>query len=81
MQTNHDEAEASLSRVHTDVLVIMGELDPDFATPHSEAERIVEQIGGSIVMVSEAGHYPHAQRPDIVVPHVTSFLSSVAHRA
>jgi len=81
MQTNHDDAEAALPRVHTPVLVIMGELDPDFRTPLGEAEWIVEQLGGSIVMVPEAGHYPHAQRPDVVVPAVTSFLASVPHRA
>ena len=59
----------------------MGELDPDFSTPQTEADWIVGQLGGSAVMVPEAGHYPHSQRPDLVVPAVTSFLSAVTHRA
>jgi pimeloyl-ACP methyl ester carboxylesterase len=81
MQTSHDDAEAALPGVHTPVLVVMGELDPDFRTPATEAEWIVAQLGGSVVMVPQAGHYPHSQRPDVVVPAVTSFLASVTHRA
>ena len=81
MQASHDDAEAALPRVHTPVLVVMGELDPDFHTPKQEADWIVEQLGGSVAMIPEAGHYPHSQRPDLVVPAVTSFLSAVTHRA
>jgi pimeloyl-ACP methyl ester carboxylesterase len=81
MQSRHDGAEAALPRVHTAVLVVMGELDPDFRSPRGEAEWIIDQLGGSIIMVPEAGHYPHSQRPDVVVPAVTSFLSTVSHNA
>ncbi|MBX3100086.1 MAG: alpha/beta hydrolase [Salinibacterium sp.] len=81
MRTSHDDAEAALSRVDTPVLVVMGELDPDFSTPQAEAEWIVDQLGGSIVMVPEAGHYPQSQRPDVMLPAVTSFLQSVTHSA
>ena len=81
MRTSHDDAEAALPRVNTPVLVVMGELDPDFPTPQTEAEWIVDQIGGSVVMVPEAGHYPQTQRPDLMVPAVTSFLQSVTHSA
>jgi len=30
-----------------------------------------------VVMVPEAGHYPHAQRPDITTPAVLRFLTLV----
>lgn len=81
MQTSHDSAEAALPRVHTDVLVVMGELDPDFASPEGEAEWITEQIGGDVLMVPDAGHYPHSQRPDLVVPAITAFLQKVTNNA
>lgn len=81
MRTSHEVAEAALPRVHTGVLVVMGELDPDFASPADEAAWIVEQIGGDVLMVPDAGHYPHSQRPDLVVPAITAFLQKVTKRA
>ena len=83
MRTSHDDAEAALPKVNTAVLVVMGELDPDFAKPQAEAEAewIVGQLGGSVVMIPEAGHYPQSQRPDLMIPAVTGFLQSVSKSA
>jgi pimeloyl-ACP methyl ester carboxylesterase len=81
MQTSHDDADAALARVHTDVLVVMGELDPDFPSPAAEAAWIAEQLGGEVLMVPDAGHYPHAQRPDLVGPAITAFLQKVTNHA
>ena len=81
MQTSHDDAEAALPLVHTRALVIMGELDPDFASPAGEAQWIIDQLGGDVLMVPDAGHYPHSQRPDLVVPAITTFLQKVANHA
>ena len=81
MQTSHDDAEAALLLVHTEALVIMGELDPDFASPAGEGAWIVEQLGGEVLMVPDAGHYPHSQRPDLVVPAITTFLQKVTNHA
>jgi pimeloyl-ACP methyl ester carboxylesterase len=61
------------------VLVVMGELDPDFPNPAEEASWIAERLGGDVLMVPEAGHYPQSQRPDIVNPAVVAFLNR--HRA
>jgi pimeloyl-ACP methyl ester carboxylesterase len=81
MRTSHDPAEAALADVHTPVLVVMGELDPDFPSPKDEADWIVQQLGGSVLMVPDAGHYPHAQHPEVVVPAVTAFLETATRRA
>jgi pimeloyl-ACP methyl ester carboxylesterase len=81
MRSSHDPAEAALPDVHTPVLVVMGELDPDFPSPEGEAEWIVQQLGGSVLMVPDAGHYPHAQHPEVVVPAVTAFLETATRRA
>ena len=82
--TMHDPAEAVLSFVNAPVLVVMGELDPDFPKPADEANWIAQQLDAEVLMVPEAGHYPQSQRPDVVNPAVVAFLSAPAkngHRA
>ena len=76
---SHDPAEAALDRVHKPVLVVMGELDPDFTKPAEEAAWIAARLDADILMVPESGHYPQSQRPDVVNPAVLAFLNT--HRA
>jgi pimeloyl-ACP methyl ester carboxylesterase len=59
----------------------MGEQDPDFRDPRAEADWIARALGGRVVMVPEAGHYPQSQRPDITIGAVLRFLESVQGRA
>jgi pimeloyl-ACP methyl ester carboxylesterase len=75
---DHDVAEQRLGEVHTPTLVVMGALDPDFPDPEAEARWIATALDGDVLMVPEAGHYPHAQRPDLVGPAVVDF-STGAH--
>jgi pimeloyl-ACP methyl ester carboxylesterase len=72
-RTRHDAAEQALSDVSAPTLVVMGEMDPDFADPSAEAGWIVGQLHGDVLMVPNAGHYPQSQRPDLVGPAVTAF--------
>lgn len=72
---DHDVAEQRLAEVRTPTLVVMGALDPDFPDPEAEAHWIAETLDGDVVMVPEAGHYPHAQRPDLVGPAVVDFAA------
>ena len=74
---DHDVVEQRLGEVHTPTLVVMGEQDPDFPDPAAEARWIGERLDGEVVMVPEAGHYPHAQRPDLVGPAVVAFATKV----
>ncbi|MCS5734757.1 alpha/beta fold hydrolase [Herbiconiux daphne] len=80
-RTSHAEAEAAVGRVSAPALVVMGERDPDFRDPAAEsawiAERFAAHAGAEVVMVPDAGHYPHAQRPEIVTPAVLAFAESV----
>lgn len=76
-RTSHAPVTPRLGDVATPVLVVMGELDPDFRDPASEAAWIAQQLRGDVVMVGNAGHYPHAQRPDVVVPALVEFLDRV----
>ena len=73
---SHAPAEAQLGNVHTPVLVVMGELDPDFTKPADEAAWIAAQLNADILMVPESGHYPQSQRPDVVNPAVVAFVKA-----
>ena len=80
-RTSHQPAAEALGAVRVPALVVMGELDRDFDDPAAEAQWVAGGLDGEVLMVPEAGHYPHAQRPDLVVPAVTAFARRVAARA
>jgi len=80
-RSTHHPAGAALSGVTAPTLVVMGQLDPDFKNPAAEADWIRSALDAQVVMVPEAGHYPHSQRPDLVTPAVLAFLESVASDA
>lgn len=77
-RTSHDPVEARLHQVHSPTLVVMGAADPDWPDPAAEASFIAERLAGEVLMVLNAGHYPHAEYPDVVTPRVAEFLSRVA---
>ncbi len=69
-----------LGRVVAPTLVVHGALDPEFGDPAAELatalaglERSAASVDG--LLVPEAGHYPHAQRPDVVVPALLAHLA------
>jgi pimeloyl-ACP methyl ester carboxylesterase len=74
---DHDVVEQRLGEVRTPTLVVMGALDPDFPDPEAEARWIAETLDGDVLMVPEASHYPHAQRPDLVGPAVVAFARRI----
>ncbi|WP_350347882.1 alpha/beta hydrolase [Agromyces sp. G08B096] len=73
---DHEEAERALPAVRAPMLQVVGLLDPDFPDPAAEAEWF-RTLGARVVEVPEAGHYPHAQRPDVVVPEVVAFADGL----
>jgi len=79
--TSHDAPAAALKLVTAPTLVIMGEADPDFPDPAAEAQWIADRLNGTVLMVPESGHYPQAQRPDLVAPAVEAFAGRVHRRA
>jgi pimeloyl-ACP methyl ester carboxylesterase len=80
-RTTHEPAHARLREVHVPTLVVMGTKDPDFADPAAEARFVAEATGGEVLLVEGAGHYPHAEMPDQVVPAVQALLRRCAARA
>src|ERR1700730_1578600 len=76
-RTSHAPAEARLADVSAPTLVVMGEKDPDFPDPRSEANWIARALDAEVVMVPEAGHYPQSQRPDVTSPAIVRFLEAL----
>ncbi|MET1018052.1 MAG: alpha/beta hydrolase [Leifsonia flava] len=74
-RTSHAQSAASLDRVHTPTLVVMGADDPDFKDPKAEAEWIASTLHGPAVLIADAGHYPQSQHPEQVASAVTAFLA------
>lgn len=72
--TDHAVAEAHLAGVNARVLVVMGELDPDFTDPAAEAQWIGETLAAEVAMVPDAGHYPQAQQPSATASLILDFL-------
>lgn len=71
-------AAAAISSFIAPTLVIMGELDSDFTNPAEEALWIADQSRGDVLMVSDAGHHPQSQRPDLVGPAIAGFTKRVS---
>ena len=66
-----------MSRVNQPTLVLMGSKDPDFKNPAQEAKRLAEALRGKYVMIENAGHYPHAEMPEVTSASILEFLDSI----
>jgi pimeloyl-ACP methyl ester carboxylesterase len=78
------DAGAQLPHVACPVLVIEGSLDPDWADPRAEGERIITDLPrglGELAVIEGAGHYLHAQAPEKVVALALPFLARTLTRA
>jgi pimeloyl-ACP methyl ester carboxylesterase len=80
-RTSHAPVEAVLDRVQAPTLVVMGTRDPDFADPTAEATLVARRLGadrgGRLVLVEDAGHYPHAEFPERTTPLLVDFARAV----
>jgi pimeloyl-ACP methyl ester carboxylesterase len=76
-RTSHAPVEARLGAVRTPTLVVMGDRDPDWPDPVAEGRFVADALGGELVVVPGAGHYPMAEYPEVVGPAVTAFARRV----
>ena len=67
-------SEVRIPRVKVPVRVLMGSKDPDFKDPEKEGTWVAEHLNGTLTMIAGAGHYPHAEMPEITGPLILSFL-------
>ena len=70
-------SEERIPRVNQPTLVLMGSKDPDFKNPESEAKWVAENLKGTYTMIENAGHYPHAETPEVTGPMILRFLQSL----
>lgn len=78
------DAGAQLARVTVPVLVVEGSLDPDWADPCAEGEKILADLPqglGELVVLDGVGHYPHVQVPEKVLELALPFLARTLARA
>jgi len=83
-KANPGDAGAQLPNVACPVLVIEGSLDPDWADPRAEGQKVIADLShglGQLAVIEAAGHYLHAQTPDQVVALVLPFLAKTTTRA
>lgn len=80
-RTDHVRAGESLTAVSSPSVVVIGDKDPDFPNPKAEADWISSVLGGTTVMIEDAGHYPQSQQPEQTSAAIIDFLGAVEHRA
>jgi pimeloyl-ACP methyl ester carboxylesterase/quinol monooxygenase YgiN len=78
--TSHRPVEERLGETRAATLVVMGERDRDFRDPAAEAGWIAERLGGAVVMVLGAGHYPQAGEPEGVSAAIAESLAVIYPR-
>ncbi|MGZ5406015.1 MAG: alpha/beta fold hydrolase [Nocardioides sp.] len=83
-QSNPKDAGVQLAHVACPVLVVEGSLDPDWADPRAEGEKIIADLPrglGELAVIEGAGHYPHVQNPDEVLALTLPILTRTLTRA
>ncbi|MCP2032491.1 pimeloyl-ACP methyl ester carboxylesterase [Okibacterium sp. HSC-33S16] len=74
-RTDHSVVEPWISHVTAPSLVVMGEADPDWKDPASEANWVAGQLGSDVLMVPAVGHAPMLEAPEVVADRVIEFLT------
>jgi len=80
MEMLHASKQASgdrMPKVTQPALVLMGSKDPDFKNPAAEAKRVAEAVRGEFKMIENAGHYPHAEMPEVTAPLMIAFMDAL----
>jgi pimeloyl-ACP methyl ester carboxylesterase len=78
MNASKADVDARLGAVRARTLVVMGTADPDFdgfvGGQAGEARHVADRLGGQVMMVEGAGHYPHVEMPALVNPAIVAFV-------
>lgn len=69
-------SEQRLPRVTAPVVVLMGSKDRDFKDPEGEAQWVASSLRGTYTLIANAGHYPHAEMPEITGPIILVALKA-----
>lgn len=72
---DHQLVADRVDEVRTPALAVIGAIDPDYADPAAELQHVASVLAARTLLVEQAAHYPHRQRPDVVLPAVRSFVA------
>ena len=81
MQASKAVCTARMAVITQPTLVVMGSRDPDYASPAAEATWMSETLRGEHCIITDSGHYPHADAPAEVMNAILPFLEKVAGRS
>jgi pimeloyl-ACP methyl ester carboxylesterase len=70
-------SEERIPGIDKPTLVLMGSKDPDFKDTEGEAKWVADNLKGTYRMIEGAGHYPHAEMPEITGPLMLEFIRSL----
>jgi pimeloyl-ACP methyl ester carboxylesterase len=72
---------AILPKNKVPTLIVMGTRDPDFPDASAEASWLASELKAESLIVDGAGHYPHTEMPERVVPKLLSFIDGLRVRS
>jgi pimeloyl-ACP methyl ester carboxylesterase len=79
--TEQDQCRARIPELRCPVRIVMGTKDPDFPDAVAEAGKGEALIGQStevsLELIDGAGHYPHAELPEVTAAAILPFLADV----
>ncbi len=78
LQLDHSPVERRVGELAVPAIAFLGDGDPDYKDVSAERDWL-QSVGIDARIVPSAGHYPHAQRPDLVAPAVLEFLHERVH--
>ena len=68
---------AILDQTKVPALIVMGTKDPDFTDAVEEARMLAGKLKAETIILDGAGHYPHAEMPELVAPKLLAFLGGL----
>jgi pimeloyl-ACP methyl ester carboxylesterase len=77
VRLDHSVVEPRIEEVRAPALIVVGALDPDYADPGAELAWMAERLAARPLLVKDAAHYPHVQRPDVVLPELLAFVDGL----
>ncbi|KAJ3105810.1 hypothetical protein HDU96_008411 [Phlyctochytrium bullatum] len=81
IRATKEHAWSKIGQVKVPVMLVMGEKDPDFKNPEEETDYVKSSLTASTLveklMVADAGHYPHVEKPNLVAPRIVEFLEAI----
>jgi pimeloyl-ACP methyl ester carboxylesterase len=81
--TEQERCRARIPELRCSVRIVMGTKDPDFPDPVAAARDGEALIGRhtqvSLTLIDGAGHYPHAELPEVTASAVLPFLAEADH--